>query len=158
MLRQNGGCTDSNDNAADFTKAAVSPRNSASANNNCTTIVLDGGALEAAAPDALTPDATVVEAAVPDALAPDAHKADAQSGDQGPASDAQDQGPAADLFSTDLFGTDQEQIDSGVALPIDDDGGCNCSTGAAATLSGVQQLLIPALLLGLLLLRRRTDH
>jgi predicted extracellular nuclease len=35
VLRNNGGCTDSNNNAADFTTAAPAPRNSATALNSC---------------------------------------------------------------------------------------------------------------------------
>ena len=35
VLRNNGGCTDSNNNASDFTTAAPTPRNSATALNTC---------------------------------------------------------------------------------------------------------------------------
>jgi len=35
-LRKNGGCTDTNDNAADFLVTAPFPRNTGSPTNNCT--------------------------------------------------------------------------------------------------------------------------
>ena len=39
LIRNNNGCTDSNNNSADFVSATVTPRNSATAANTCTTPV-----------------------------------------------------------------------------------------------------------------------
>jgi MYXO-CTERM domain-containing protein len=144
LFRKNGGCTDTNDNSADITTAAVSPRNSASATNNCTTVLFDGGAVthdSSAKKDSGHKDSARKDSARKD-------KAVA-TGDATPTVDlSQDVGGAGG----DVSKTDARKKDSGTTKK-DDEEGCACSTSGAGdpgTL-GLGWLL----LLGAVLARRR---
>jgi hypothetical protein len=130
LFRKNGGCTDTNDNAADFSTATAAARNSSSAKNNCTSLPDSGPAKTDAAPkkDSSVKKDTAVTKKETGAVDAPAVTEGGTTGDGAPI-----------------------RVDSKTTKP-GDSGGCACELAATA---GGADLLLPSLGLALVALLQR---
>lgn len=169
ITRKNGGCTETDDNAADFelvtvtssSAATTGPRNSSSAAHACSVDAGGGDATaDTAVADTATPDTAVADSTPADTATADTGTADTGTADTGSSSDtgsASDTGSSSDTGSTDDTGSTAQDSgstdDTGVADTgtnpddfSDNGSGCGCRVAgeersASGAAAGVASLL-----------------